>query len=90
VIAYERRQVIGLALWIVSGSLRGDWQLVRQQKMIRHSTYFYCNSKDPYLRSLRDGRVLPRDGKRAWYIRTHRFLVPLPPGRVLFRSIQWF
>jgi hypothetical protein len=42
------------------------------------------------LRELWDGRIIPRDGKRAWYLKTHRFIVPLPKGMVWNRSKQWF
>jgi hypothetical protein len=39
-------------------------------------------------RTLWDGRVICRDGKQAWYAKTHRFVVPLPRGMVWFKHFN--
>ena len=44
--------------------------------------YFFRQGKDPYLKHLPDGRIISANGRRAWYLKTHRFIEPLPRGRV--------
>ncbi len=41
---------------------------------------------DKYLKYLPDGRVIPRDGRRAWYLKIRRFIIPIPTGVVWLRS----